>query len=120
LSWAISPAFGLTRWAERTGPGQFASTGASRWHHAKEAQRLAPRELLAIGALVTTMAYLDAGTGSMMLQAVLGGVAGLAVMGRLLRARLARILFFWRRPVVVAEPLTADTTEQSGSTHASA
>jgi hypothetical protein len=46
------------------------------------------------------MAYLDAGTGSMMLQAVLGGVAGLAVMGRLLRARLARILFFWRRPDV--------------------
>lgn len=47
---------------------------------------------------MTTMAYLDAGTGSMMLQALLGGVAGLAVMGRLLRARLARILFFWRRP----------------------
>ena len=44
------------------------------------------------------MAYLDAGTGSMMLQAVLGGAAGLAVMGRVFRARLARIFLFWRRP----------------------
>ena len=67
---------------------------------------------------MTNLAYLDAGTGSMMLQAILGGVAGLAVMGRLLRARLARILFFWRRPVV--EPLPDGTSEQSGTTHASA
>ena len=45
---------------------------------------------LALAALVLTLstsgtahAYLDAGTGSMILQAVLGGIAGLVVLGKM-------------------------------------
>ena len=44
------------------------------------------------------LAYLDAGAGSMLLQAILGGAAGLAVMGKVLGARIKQIVFFWRRP----------------------
>lgn len=60
---------------------------------------------------MTTLAYLDAGTGSMMLQALLGGVAGLAVMGRVFRARLKEVLFFWRRPAAVAPVVEIDTAQ---------
>ena len=54
---------------------------------------------------MTTLAYLDAGSGSMLLQALLGGLAGLAVMGRLLGAKVRHVLFFWRKPS--AEDLAA-------------
>jgi hypothetical protein len=42
------------------------------------------------------IAYLDAGTGSMLMQALAGGVAGVAVVGKLYWSRLKRV--FSRRP----------------------
>lgn len=68
---------------------------------------------------MTTLAYLDAGTGSMMLQALVGGLAGLAVMGRLFGARVKRALFFWRRSPPVpndaddAQPEQVPTTPRT-------
>jgi hypothetical protein len=40
----------------------------------------------------TAHAYLDANTGSMILQLVLGGVAGLALVGKLMWHRITRFL----------------------------
>lgn len=42
-------------------------------------------------------AYLDPGTGSVLLQALLGGLAGLAVAVKLFGRRLLASLTFWRR-----------------------
>ena len=44
-----------------------------------------------------TLAYLDPGTGSVMLQLILGGVAGLAVMGKLYWGRFLEF-FGLRKP----------------------
>jgi hypothetical protein len=46
-------------------------------------------------------AYLDPGTGSMILQVLLGGIAGLALVGRLYWHKL--LLFFGARKDVEAE-----------------
>ena len=43
------------------------------------------------------LAYLDPGAGSMLLQALAGGLAGLAVVGRLYWARIKRALRVGRR-----------------------
>ena len=43
-----------------------------------------------------TLAYLDPGAGSMILQALAGGVAGLLVAGKLYWARVKRVLRFGR------------------------
>ena len=43
------------------------------------------------------LSYLDPGAGSMLLQALAGGVAGLAVVGKLYWARIKRVLGFGRR-----------------------
>ena len=57
--------------------------------------------LLVVGILVAferpVGAYLDPGTGSMLLQALLGGVAALGVVGRLYWHRL-RAVFTKSRP----------------------
>ncbi|HEV8239103.1 MAG TPA: hypothetical protein VGS57_07040 [Thermoanaerobaculia bacterium] len=58
-------------------------------------QRAALRALLVLGVLVVLMpapahAYLDPASGSMILQLVLGGAAGVAVAVRLLWRRLLR------------------------------
>jgi hypothetical protein len=42
------------------------------------------------------LAYLDPGAGSMILQALVGGVAGAAVVGKLYWARIKRMLGFGR------------------------
>ena len=42
------------------------------------------------------LAYLDPGAGSLILQALAGGVAGLVVVGRLYWARIRRALRFGR------------------------
>lgn len=41
-------------------------------------------------------AYLDPGTGSMLLQLLLGGIAGVLIAARLYWSRLKRLLF-WRK-----------------------
>jgi hypothetical protein len=43
------------------------------------------------------LAYLDAGSGSMILQALLGGAAGLFVAIKMFGVRLKNTLFFWRK-----------------------
>lgn len=40
--------------------------------------------------------YLDPGSGSMILQAILGGAAGLAVGLKMFGRRLFSVIFFWR------------------------
>jgi hypothetical protein len=48
--------------------------------------------------------YLDPGAGSMLLQALAGGIAGLAVVGKLYWARLKRVLRFGRSDPTPDEP----------------
>lgn len=50
------------------------------------------------------LAYLDPGTGSMILQALAGGVAGVLVVGKLYWARIKRVLRFGRSESPVDEP----------------
>ncbi len=45
----------------------------------------------------TVLAYLDPGSGGMILQALLGGVAGLFVAMRMFGERVKSVLFFWRK-----------------------
>jgi hypothetical protein len=42
-------------------------------------------------------AYLDPGSGSMLLQMLLGGVAGVAVSIKMFGKRVMRMLTFWKR-----------------------
>ena len=48
-------------------------------------------------SMSTVLAYLDAGSGSMILQAMLGGVAGLFVAIKMFGVRVKNTLFFWRK-----------------------
>jgi hypothetical protein len=43
------------------------------------------------------LAYLDPGSGSMILQAILGGVAGVAVALKMFGRRFISFLTFWKR-----------------------
>ena len=53
---------------------------------------------LSLGAATSTaQAYLDPGTGSMILQVLLGGVAGIALAGKLYWQRLRSMLGMNRR-----------------------
>ena len=45
----------------------------------------------------TVLAYLDPGSGSMILQALLGGAAGLFVAIKMFGVRIKETLFFWRK-----------------------
>ena len=47
--------------------------------------------------MATLLAYLDPGSGSMILQALLGGVAGLFVAVKMFGVRIKETLFFWRK-----------------------
>jgi hypothetical protein len=46
---------------------------------------------------VRVFAYLDPGSGSMLLQMLLGGIAGVAVSIKMFGKRLLRLFTFWRR-----------------------
>jgi hypothetical protein len=51
-----------------------------------------------IGAFVSTvLGYLDAGSGSMILQAILGGAAGMLVALKMFGKRVWSFIFFWRK-----------------------
>ena len=50
------------------------------------------------------LAYLDPGAGSMLLQALAGGVEGAAVMGKLYWARIKRMLGLGRPDATPDEP----------------
>ena len=43
------------------------------------------------------IAYLDPGSGSMLLQMLLGGIAGVAVSIKMFGKRLLRFFTFWKR-----------------------
>lgn len=46
---------------------------------------------------MSVLAYLDPGSGSMILQVLLGGVAGVAVSIKMFGKRIFRVLAFWKR-----------------------
>jgi len=52
------------------------------------------------------LAYLDPGAGSLLLQLLAGGVAGIMVMGRLYWARVKRVLRIGRRDPASDEHLS--------------
>jgi len=54
----------------------------------------------------SAFAYLDAGTGSMILQVLLGGAAGLALAGRLYWQKLLSLLGIKRERVEIRESHT--------------
>jgi hypothetical protein len=57
------------------------------------------------------LAYLDPGSGSVMLQALLGGVATVLVSIKMFGKRVYRTLFFWRRhDDEDSEPAASTTT----------
>jgi hypothetical protein len=57
------------------------------------------------------LAYLDPGSGSVMLQALLGGVATVLVSIKMFGKRVYRTLFFWRRDDDEdSEPAASTTT----------
>jgi len=49
-------------------------------------------------------AYLDPGTGSLILQALMGGVAGLIVGMKLFGKRMFSFLKFWKREPASSDP----------------
>ena len=51
----------------------------------------------------TAQAYLDAGTGSIILQVLLGGFAGLALAGKLYWQKFITVLGFKRKPADLQE-----------------
>ncbi len=46
---------------------------------------------------MSVLAYLDPGSGSMLLQMLLGGVAGVAVSIKMFGKRIFSVLAFWKR-----------------------
>jgi hypothetical protein len=46
---------------------------------------------------MNVLAYLDPGSGSMLLQILLGGIAGIAVSIKIFGRRLLGMLRFWKR-----------------------
>ncbi len=66
-----------------------------RPHFSSTRARALPLLLVLLGAPAAAHAYVDPGAGSMFLQLLLGGSAGLLVVFRLFRERIYR--FFGRR-----------------------
>jgi hypothetical protein len=56
-------------------------------------------------------AYLDAGTGSMILQLLLGGIAGLAIAGKLYWYKFKAMLGFAPKPSLTEESETVASSE---------
>lgn len=59
------------------------------------------------------LAYLDPGSGSMLLQMLLGGIAGVAVSIKMFGKRVFRVLTFWKsHDEEPAQPAPAPTPER--------
>jgi len=67
---------------------------------------------------MTLLAYLDPGSGSILLQALLGGAAAIAITGKLWWARLLAILRI-RRPQSDPAPESALAADEPGDRRAS-
>jgi hypothetical protein len=59
---------------------------------------------------MSVLAYLDPGSGSVMLQALLGGVAAALVSIKMFGKRVFRTLMFWRRGEEDEKPKPAETS----------
>jgi hypothetical protein len=59
---------------------------------------------------MSLLAYLDPGSGSVMLQALLGGVAAALVSIKMFGKRIFRTLMFWRRDEEDSKPKPAETS----------
>ena len=66
---------------------------------------------------LNNLAYLDPGSGSLLLQALLAGAAGIAVVAKLFGQRLLGVLTFWKKKPArpdsateAADPALAGTT----------
>lgn len=55
------------------------------------------------------LAYLDPGSGSILLQALLGGIAGAAVAIKMFGRRLTRFVKFWDRGDEELEPVKSES-----------
>lgn len=60
---------------------------------------------------MSILGYLDAGSGSMILQAILGGTAGLLVALKMFGKRVTSFLFFWRKNDHATAPAAPVATE---------
>ena len=63
-------------------------------------------------------AYLDPGSGSMLLQILLGGIAGVAVSLKMFGKRIFSVLTFWKRddqstPDSPSDPPTGETAKET-------
>jgi hypothetical protein len=63
-------------------------------------------------------AYLDPGSGSMLLGLIASGAAGIVVVFKTFGSRIKSILFFWKKDDAVAEP-TPSSEDDTASTSAS-
>jgi len=61
----------------------------------------------------TVLAYLDPGSGSMILQIIAGGVAAVAVTAKLYWNRLLRFLRIKKDEPETAEPASAERTDSA-------
>ena len=69
-----------------------------------------------VGLAAPAQAYLDPGTGSMVLQLILGGVAGAIVIGKLYWERLKNALgFSASEPIAPGAPVSQSTEEEPPS-----
>lgn len=68
---------------------------------------------IAVSAASPAWAYLDPGTGSMILQLMLGGVAGAVVIGKLYFRKAAALLGFGRRRSRAEEQESAPAASRS-------
>lgn len=63
------------------------------------------------------LAYLDPGSGSMLLGLIASGMAGIVVVFKTFGSRIKSILFFWRKDdAAVAEPTVTSEDDQASTT----
>jgi hypothetical protein len=66
-------------------------------------------------AVVAMHAYLDPGSGSMLLGLVASGMAGIVVIFKTFGQRIKSVVFFWKKddPVVAEPTVTEETVDQT-------
>lgn len=62
------------------------------------------------------LAYLDPGSGSMLLQVLLGGIAGIAVSIKMFGKRIFRIFTFWKKDDEESSSSSSSASSASAAT----
>lgn len=62
---------------------------------------------------VVSLAYIDPTTGGVLIQILLGGTAGVLVLGKIFWHRLKRIIFFRQRPGPQPDPEPEEASHTS-------